>query len=226
MDEFNNNNWQQQPQTPPVQQQQPSPTYYQQQPPVYEQQQQQQQQQQYYQQPPMTGANFVQDQNYPSMAQTQKTFEKENVVAGIVGAFLFSLIGGVLWFLIYQLGRIAAICGLVTVVCACFGYKLFGKAQTVKGVVISIIVSIIVIALAEYTSLAYEIYTVYKDMYAITFFDAFRSGISFLSEKEILGAVISDLAFGYILGFAGSFAYLKNAISESRARKKAQLEQF
>ena len=46
--------------------------------------------------------------------------EHENVIAGIVGAFLFALIGGGLYFIIYQFGYIAGICGLVTVVLSTF----------------------------------------------------------------------------------------------------------
>ena len=42
----------------------------------------------------------------------------ENVIAGIVGAFLFSLVGGVMWFVIYNLGFIAGISGLVGAVVA------------------------------------------------------------------------------------------------------------
>ena len=34
-----------------------------------------------------------------------------NILAGAVGAFLFALIGGVLYFVVYQIGFIAGICG-------------------------------------------------------------------------------------------------------------------
>ncbi|MBR5767747.1 MAG: hypothetical protein IKX86_03615 [Clostridia bacterium] len=44
--------------------------------------------------------------------------KKENVVAGIVGAFLFSLAGAVVWVLLHLVGFVAAISGLVGVVCA------------------------------------------------------------------------------------------------------------
>ena len=45
------------------------------------------------------------------------TETKENVLAGAVGAFLFSLVGGILWFLLYQIGFLAAVSGLIGVVC-------------------------------------------------------------------------------------------------------------
>lgn len=34
----------------------------------------------------------------------------ENVLAGVVGAFLLALVGGALYFIIYQFGYIAGIC--------------------------------------------------------------------------------------------------------------------
>ena len=42
----------------------------------------------------------------------------ENRLAGTVGALLFSLAGGVVYFLLYQVGYIAAISGLIGVICA------------------------------------------------------------------------------------------------------------
>ena len=53
--------------------------------------------------------------------------KKENVFAGIVGALLFSFVGGALWVILYQFGYLAGISGLVGVVCAIKGYKIFAK---------------------------------------------------------------------------------------------------
>ena len=54
---------------------------------------------------------------------------RENTAAGIVGAFLFSLVGGILWFVLYQVGYLAAISGFVGVICAVKGYTFFSKAK-------------------------------------------------------------------------------------------------
>ena len=61
---------------------------------------------------------------------------KENVVAGIVGAFLFALAGGAVWFGLYMVGFIASISGLVGAVCAIKGYSVFAKKESVKGIII------------------------------------------------------------------------------------------
>ena len=83
--------------------------------------------------------------------------KSENIIAGAVGAFLFALVGGILYFIIYQMGFIAGICGLITVVLSSFGYQLFaGKKGSVKGIVFSIIMSVLVLAAAEFFCLSYE----------------------------------------------------------------------
>ena len=54
---------------------------------------------------------------------------RENIVAGAVGAFLFSLIGAALYVLIYQANIISGICGLVIFVLASFGYGVFARTK-------------------------------------------------------------------------------------------------
>ena len=63
--------------------------------------------------------------------------KRENVPAGIVGAFLGSLIGVACAVLIGQLGYVASISGLVMAVCALKGYELLGGSLTKKGALIS-----------------------------------------------------------------------------------------
>lgn len=143
----------------------------------------------------------------------------ENVIAGIVGAFLFSLAGGVLYFLICQLGYIAGICGLITVVVSIFGYQLFsGRKNSLKGVIIAIIISILSIVLAEYLGLSYEYYKYFNKELGIpiSLTDAIRVTPELLAETEVLAAFLKDLAVALVLGIIASFSSIKNAIAESR----------
>lgn len=141
-----------------------------------------------------------------------------NILAGVVGAFLFSLIGGLLYFVIYQIGVIAGICGLLIFVLANFGYNLFAKGNknTIVSLVVSIIMMIVMIFLAEYVSLSFEIFQTFKDE-GITIFDAIRATPEFLAEPEIGNAVAGDLAFAYIFGFIASISNIVNIV---KARKK------
>ena len=151
---------------------------------------------------------------------------KENVLAGVVGAFLFALLGGALYFIIYQFGYIAGICGLITVILSTFGYQLFsGKKNSVKGVVIAVIMSLVAIFLGEFMGLAYDIYKVFKTEYEITFFDAVRATPSFLTESKILTPFLADLGIGYALGALASFANIRNAIVANKQQRALEQQQ-
>lgn len=70
------------------------------------------------------------------MEQEKKT-KRENIVGGIVGAFLGSLVGVLCTVVIGQLGYVASISGLVMAVGALKGYELLGGSLSKKGAVIS-----------------------------------------------------------------------------------------
>lgn len=156
--------------------------------------------------------------------ETQNPQQPENVLAGIVGAFLFSLIGAAAYFVIYQAGFIAGICGLITIILSAFGYGLFsGRKNTKKGVIFSIIFTIIALLLAEYACLSFEIYQAFSPDYKINFFDAMRALPDFLKESEIMGAAVKDLLIAYALGAVASFSNIAAALKGSakpRAAKK------
>ena len=155
--------------------------------------------------------------NKQGLYQNKNTDVRENVVAGIVGAFLFSLAGGILWFVIYLFGFIAGISGLVGAVCAIKGYSIFAKKESMKGIVISVIISLLVIAAAWYMCFAYDIYTFYNDMYALgeidytlTFSESASAVPYFLSEPDIGPAYIKDLLIGLVLCIVGGGSYVVN----------------
>ena len=104
---------------------------------------------------------------------------KENVLLGVLGAFLFALAGGALWFVLYLVGFIAALSGLVGVICAIKGYSLFAKKESVKGIVIAVVMTLLVIVIAWYFCLSYDAYIAHQQWfeegeidYTITFLDA------------------------------------------------------
>ena len=147
--------------------------------------------------------------------------KEENVIAGLVGAFLFFLVGVAIWFGIYQFGYIAAFAGLITIVCALKGYEFFGKAMSLKGLFGSLLISVLMIFLAEYICVGYEIYVAYKQEYDITIFVALRSVPDFLGDAEIRTPFITDLLIGYGLTLLGSFKTIANVFSSHRKAKES-----
>lgn len=149
--------------------------------------------------------------------QGVKPVGKENVALGILGALLLSLVGAVLYFAVYQIGVIAAVCGLAIFLLANFGYVKFSKAGmlTTKGIIVSAIITLLMIFFAEYFCLSFEIYKVYKTDYDINIFDAIGVTSSFLEDKDILTGFIKDLAIAYILSIVA-------VVSEIVKRRKAR----
>ena len=77
------------------------------------------------------------------MASQKKLEKKENVAAGIVGALVGSLIGVLAIVLIGQLGYVAAISGIIMAICTLKGYELLGGKLSVKGIVISAVLMVV-----------------------------------------------------------------------------------
>ena len=140
----------------------------------------------------------------------QPPIKDVNLPLEIVGSLIGSVIGIAVWVLIYQLGYVAGITGFIMAVCAFKGYELLGGRIDKKGVYIAIIISIIMLAVAEMICLGIEIHALYSDYYAISFFDAMSVVPSFLGESEIMGAVLGDLGFGYVFMAVASFSYIRN----------------
>lgn len=153
----------------------------------------------------------------------------ENVVAGAVGAFLFSLAGGILWFVLYQIGFLAGISGFVAFICAVKGYEIFAKGSSKKGVVISVIASVIVIALAWYLCLSFDVYNAAQLWYEegsvdfkITFAEAVMVSYEYLLDPEIGPSYWGDLAIGLALCLFSCFSNVKNALAKNKAKIAAE----
>ncbi len=155
----------------------------------------------------------------------RKQPQEENVLFGIVGAFLFSLVGGGLYYLLYQIGYIAAISGLVGVICAIKGYSFFSKKESIRGAIISIIIAVLVLAIAWYFCLSNDIYVVYQEWFANgevdympTFFETVRSAYMFL---EIVPEYYGDLAISLLLAIVGSAGHVIKLFKKLKEEKVA-----
>ncbi len=151
---------------------------------------------------------------------------RENVFTGIIGAFLFSLVGGVLWYVLYQIGYLAGISAIVGVVCAIKGYSFFAKVESKKGVIISAIIALAVIVIAWYFCLSNDLYVACQEWYAVgeidycpTFFECVRSAYQFLEEPEVADAYFKDLGIGMVLGILGCAGSVITAFKKAGAPK-------
>lgn len=157
----------------------------------------------------------------------------ENIVAGIVGAFLFSLAGAAVYFGLHLIGYIASVSGLIGAVCAFKGYTIFSKKETKKGLIISAVVSLLVIVIAWFFCLSYDIYDFYKisleageiDV-SVSFADSIRLAPVFLEDPDISKAYFGDLALGLFFCLLGSGSFvitkLRNANKKNTENPQAQ----
>ena len=155
--------------------------------------------------------------------------EKENVLAGLVGALLFALAGGELWFLLYQVGFMAGISGLVGVICAIKGYSVFAKRESLKGIILAIIAAVVVMVIAWYMCLSLDVFRAYQDWYeagevdyTITFGEAVGGAYLFLEEPDIALAYLKDLGIGLLLCVVGAYRSVSNALKRVKQEKEAE----
>ena len=153
--------------------------------------------------------------------------QKENVFAGVIGALLFALAGGILWFVLYQIGYIAAISGSVGVICAVKGYLLFSrsKRESIKCLLISSLAAVAVLVLAWYLGISYEIHLLYKQLfesgeidYSLNFIESVRVLPYFFEDSEFLSASLIDLGSSLLFAVLGIISYLL----PNRKKKKLQ----
>ena len=145
--------------------------------------------------------------------------QKSSLIPGLVGALLGALIGGAMWIGIYKLGYIAGIAGAITVICAMKGYELFGRAMDVKGVIISVLISIVMIYFANNIAWAWEAYDALES-YGFTFSDAYRGLQDILVETEMTKNYYADLGIGYFLTFICSIGTIVSAFRNSSGSYK------
>ena len=151
----------------------------------------------------------------------QKEEAEENVLFGVIGAFLFSLVGGVLYYVLYQIGYLAAISGIVGVVCALKGYAFFAKKESKKGIVISIIMAALVLVIAWYFCLSNDVYLAYQEWYAngevdftLTFFESVSVAYMFLLDVP---GYFADLGISLLLAGVGCAGYVTKVLKKNKA---------
>lgn len=131
----------------------------------------------------------------------------ENVVAGIVGAFLGSLVGLACIVLFGRLNYIIVLSGVIMSVCTLKGYEWLGKKLSGKGMIISIVLMIIMIYLGNRLEIALKLaYSLKVDI-----FTSFRA-IPYLARMELIdtAAYYGNLVLLYLLTFIVSSPFIKD----------------
>lgn len=89
--------------------------------------------------------------------------ERERVFPGILGAFLFSLAGAVVYLILHRVGYIAGITGLATAYLSFFGYGLLsGNKESKKGMIVAAVFALGITVVSCWIAFAWELYALAK----------------------------------------------------------------
>lgn len=155
------------------------------------------------------------------MSDALKAKAGSNVVTGIIGALLGSLVGVALWVGIYKLGYIAGIAGAIMIVSAMFGYEKLGGSLDLKGIIISVVICIGMIYISERICISMELYEEFKDYKYyfgdVSFSDCYKSMFAILKDAEKESVFWGELGIGYLLFAIASVSYIVKSVKMRNA---------
>ena len=157
------------------------------------------------------GATTEQAVKEPAVVQ-----KPENTMGGVIGAVIGAILGAIAIVLFNQIGRVAALSGVVLAFCTLKGYELLGGRLTTKGIIISIALMLITPYFADRACWAIAILEVYGEL-GITFFDAFAVVPELIEYGDI---VMSDYIAGLLMVYVfTALGAVGTVISEVKKRK-------
>ena len=143
-----------------------------------------------------------------------KESKHENVIGGLVGALVGSIVGALAIVLFSRLNLVSAISGIVMAVCTLKGYELLGGKLSVKGIILSALVMLLMVYVGDRADWAIVI----MNELNTDFFTGFRA----LPELIEIGAVESgkywaNLAMVYVFAAVGA---IPTILSNLKGKKK------
>ena len=148
---------------------------------------------------------------------------KENVPAGIVGAFLGGIIGSLLIVLIGFLGFVASIGGVAVAVTTLTGYEKFAKKLSVRGIVISVIVMIIIITFITRLEWTIDIWMEMSEYGGdISPLAVFLNMHAILKEFDCVAEYVKEIVVLFIFTAIGAVPTVKKKYIEKSAPVKVK----
>ena len=149
------------------------------------------------------------DGNYLEVHKTYKG-------RGVLGALLGALLGGVLWTAVGALGYISGWIGILIVLFAINGYKLFAREESIFGTVVGVVFSLLMVLPATYLA---GVWTYYQNLNEslseyITLKRAFQEFSQFLTRAEAWESMIYNIVMGYIFMIATGIRALYRSFME------------
>ena len=135
--------------------------------------------------------------------------KRENVAAGVVGAFLGSLVGVACMVVLGQVGYVASISGFLMAICALKGYELLSGSFSKKGAVVTVILLVVMTYLGNRLDWAVSV----ASFYEVGIYDAFLAVGYLLEIGAIKGTSYwSNLIMLYLFTLMGAVPAIKNGL--------------
>ncbi|MCD7893958.1 MAG: hypothetical protein LUG60_09685 [Erysipelotrichaceae bacterium] len=127
----------------------------------------------------------------------------------ILTAFIGTLVGFILWIVMSQLGIFPSWCGFI-IVCGCLiGYELLQSGLNKQGMMICMIMSMIMIIIAEMICLGLEIHSYANHYYEVSLLSSFLMIPMFIFNTSVVVTIILDIIIGIIFEIVGYITYIK-----------------
>lgn len=134
-----------------------------------------------------------------------------NIIVALLASIVCGAAGGILWVVVYKLGRITYLAGLLAVMGAIFGYSKIGKRELSTGATIwCILVGLCWIGVGNYISYAWEILdAVNASNPGRTDFIKVLTNMPWLmQEMELWGSFFAELGIGIVFALLGGVGSL------------------
>ena len=148
---------------------------------------------------------------------------------GVLGSLLFSLAGGIVYYVLWSIGIIAALSVIISVLCAIKGYELLSRSSSKTGIAASVAVSALVMILAWYYCSCADLHAYYAALYEAgecdtlpTMADCLRYG--YLTLPSVPGYFV-DLLLSLAMSGLGCWGYVTRALRRREALEAQQAEQ-
>lgn len=149
------------------------------------------------------------------LAEQKDAQKKENVIGGIFGAIVGSLLGILCIVILSRLGYVAALSGVAMAIGVLKGYEILGKKLSKKGIVISIIVMLIMTYVGDRIDWAILAASEWNE----NVFDCYRAIPALLAEGYIeTGDYIGNLVMLYIFLLLGAVPTIISTVGNQKIK--------
>lgn len=133
--------------------------------------------------------------------------KQDNLLPGIVGALLGSLLGVACIVLLDRLGYVAAVSGVIMAVCSLKGYEMLGGSLSRRGVIVSSVIMVIMTFFGNQLGWAFAA----ADALDLSFWEAYRGIMPMLRQGVIdAGAYWGNLVLLYLFTLLGAVPTVHN----------------